>query len=222
MALKLHPCLVEAELREEEGKKVFIHGTFDEKGKLEKATVFSKNSDNDPLDSGSYDALDLLSRRWQRLYRKEKDPKAKIDDFKKYDYYRYEYADCIRSSTFLRWNQGENGSQTQGKRNVPWLTAPVLELLCRLGKKHGIYAYNTSDPEEKEQHKQKKQGSSTGRNVPDWIIPVTYMHKLISLTHRPADRGTTHQTAGIPGTFKFEGTLYVPKYRKKQQVPVSK
>ena len=223
MALKLHPCLVEAELREENGKKVFIHGTFDKKGKLAKATVFSKNSDKDPLDSGSYDDLDLLSRSWQRLYRKEKDPKAKIDDFKKYDYYRYEYADCIRSSAFLRWNQEKNGSQKQGKRKIPWLIAPVLELLCRSGKKHGIYPYNTSDLTEKEQHKQKKQGSSTGKNAPDWIIPVAYLHKLISLTHRAVDKGSSaDQKEQIPGAFDFEGTLYVPKYRKKQQIPVSK
>lgn len=223
MPLKLHPCLVEAELREEKGQKVFIHGTFDKKGKLAKATVFSKNSDKDPLGSGSYDALDLLSRRWQRIYREEVDPEAEIDDFKKYDYYRYEYADCIRSSAFLRWNQEKNGSQKQGKRKIPWLIAPVLELLCRLGKKHGIYAYNTSDPEEKEQHKQKKQGSSTGKNAPDWIIPVAYLQKLISLTHRAVDKGSSaDQKERIPGAFDFEGTLYVPKYRKKQQVPVSK
>lgn len=81
MPLKLHACLVEARWPAPENGQRYIQAEFGEDGRVLPETTLS-DSMKDP------DALDVLS-----LQRRKRSPGS--DDFKVYDYYRYEFEDYL-------------------------------------------------------------------------------------------------------------------------------
>ncbi len=193
MPLKLHPCLVEARLHtDSRGEISYIHGEFDERGKLTEASELAwsrEDMDNAP---DLYDPLDRLSHRWNavwnenREYIKKKNLSVESYDFKKYDYYRYEYGDCIPARDFLKWNQSAY---------LPHLTGEKLLSLCKKKEIQGAQEYPQKG----------------------WIIPVAYFHQELEKRYRKVTKGKEPtllkacKDGKIPKAFAFESVWFVPK-----------
>lgn len=81
MSLKLHSCLVEAYVDFDAPETYrYIQADFCKDGSVNASTVFK---------SAPCDALDAVSQRWYELSGKSS------YDFKLYDFYRYEFEDCV-------------------------------------------------------------------------------------------------------------------------------
>ena len=91
MELKLHSCLVEARRPQLEEGDTYIYADFLDNGLVDTDTAFVSFATK-PLDR-----LDQVSYE-----RKKRNPEKAVDDFKMYDYYRYEYVGAADVAQLLQ------------------------------------------------------------------------------------------------------------------------
>lgn len=89
MSLRLHSCLVEARLPDLQGDNSYILADFDEQGKVIDSPMFKFNNLNSP------DCLDMVTKVKREVF-------DNTEDFKKYDYYRYEIDNFCFESDIIK------------------------------------------------------------------------------------------------------------------------
>ena len=103
MPMKLHACLVEARYPGIGSGKVYILADFLENGKIDSERAF------DRYPKEKLDALDEVS-----YARKKRNPDKSVDDFKTYDYYRYEFDDYLSTEELLEYVSGSKDALERG------------------------------------------------------------------------------------------------------------
>lgn len=183
MPLKLHPCLVEAQMPQGGApyKRIppLIAEKKDETDEEAALRLRAKKCHEEYVTKVcagiiKADPLDRLSCRWTELLGRKK-----FTEFKEYDSWQHEFEDYVKQSDFDRWNRED------GAEKVPFLGSERLEaLLSREGEEIGAFRY----PE--------------GEGTTVWLIPKSYILSQIEKRCQKFEPGEAEEARAKKGEYE--------------------